>query len=120
MTKVIVLKALDLLVVLMFHQLMMWPVSISPCRKSRFFSKYVQGQPVLQLVFQSLGLSSLFGVDHKRQTHAGKILVAYLTSLGKNFVGHGSNLQAVWECFVPPHVAPAVELEAFQSSLRTV
>lgn len=35
---------------------------------------------MLQLVFQSLGLSSLFGVDHKRQKHAGKILVADLTS----------------------------------------
>ena len=51
-----------------------------PMPEDPFFLEICAGSARVTTCLQSLGLRSSFGVDHKRQKHAGKILVADLTT----------------------------------------
>ena len=53
---------------------------LKPMPKEPFFLEICAGSARVTTCLQSLGLSSSFGVDHKRQKHAGKVLVADLTT----------------------------------------
>ena len=79
MMKLIVIPALGLLVAHLRNQVALLPSSISPCRKNPS-SLICAGSARVTTCLQSLGLRSSFGVDHKRHKHAGKILVADLTT----------------------------------------
>ena len=48
--------------------------------KEPFFLEICAGSARVTTCLQSLGLSSSFGVDHKRLKHAGKVLIADLTT----------------------------------------
>lgn len=59
-----------------------------------FFIEICAGSARVTTCLQSLGLRSSFGVDHKRQKHAGKILVADLTTK--------SGQDLCWSWLTPP------------------
>ena len=50
--------------------------------KEPFIIEICAGSARVTSCLQSLGLPTSFGVDHKRQRNAGRVLVADLTSLG--------------------------------------
>jgi len=92
-----------------------------PMPEDPFFLEICAGSARVTTCLQSLGLRSSFGVDHKRQKHAGKILVADLTTkTGQDLCLSWINSPSCMGVFCAPHAVHAAAQEAYQFSCTMV
>ena len=115
------IPAFDLLVVHPKQKLAHLPSSKKPMPEDPFFLEICAGSARVTTCLQSLGLRSSFGVDHKRQKHAGKILVADLTTkTGQDLCLSWINSPSCMGVFCAPHAVHAAAQEAYQFSCTMV